>query len=341
MLQRFKLKSGSTEDADNELMNETLKQFLGRLERIIPAQHWEEAIASFQGAKPTTARLNPLRGEVAETLAGLANVAIPCNPVGWYQDWSRSLGCETVAIEILPEYREKLTHSPLVDSGAIYVQSLSSMLAPPILGAEPGETVLDLAAAPGGKTTHLAALMNNRGVLSAVEPIRDRLFKLKHNLDRCGVTCVKTYPIDGRLVGKKTPARFDRVLLDAPCSSDSRVHFDEPESYEYWSERKIKEQSRKQRGLVSAAFQALKQGGVLLYCTCSTAPEENEAVVEDLLSRYPGEAEIEAIDLPLSNLQSGLDAWDGESFSESMQRTVRILPTTRMDAFYLAKIRRK
>lgn len=91
----------------------------------------------------------------------------------------------------------------------------------------------------------------------------------------------------GERLEKKTPERFDRVLLDAPCSGESRIHQDDPASWQHWKLRKIKEQARKQYGLIRSAFAALKPGGTLLYCTCSFAPEENEAVVSDFLTDTP------------------------------------------------------
>lgn len=150
---------------------------------------------------------------------------------------------QPIAFTTPPEHRQTLTHSPIIDQGKIYVQNLSSMLAPLILAPQPGEQILDLAAAPGGKTIQIAQMMHNTGILSAVEPIRSRMFKLRANLTRCNVKIAKTYPIDGRSVGRKTPERFDRVLLDAPCSSEARFRLKKPESWANWSLRKIRESS--------------------------------------------------------------------------------------------------
>ena len=148
------------------------------------------------------------------------------------------------------------------------------MLATLVLDPQPGEDVLDLAAASGGKTLHIAAKMRNEGKLSAVGPVRGQSFKLQTNLKRYGSEITRTYMTNGRTVGKKTPERFDRVLLDAPCSDESRIHQDDPESWQHWKLRKIKEQARKQYGLIRSASAALKPGGTLLYCTCSFAPEK-------------------------------------------------------------------
>ena len=108
------------------------------------------------------------------------------------------------------------------------------------------EEVLDLAAAPGGKTLAIAALMNNTGRIAAVEPIRGRFHRMQANLRRCGVSNVQFYQRDGRSVGRLVPERFDRVLLDAPCSSESRMRWLDQQSFEQWSLRKIRETQRKQ-----------------------------------------------------------------------------------------------
>jgi 16S rRNA (cytosine1407-C5)-methyltransferase len=109
------------------------------------------------------------------------------------------------------------------------------MLAPLALAPRPGETVLDLAAAPGGKTLQLAALMQNSGRLSAVEAVKGRFFRLRANLERGGVTNARTFLMDGRAVGRKCPEMFDRVLLDAPCSSEARFSRLDPRSWAHWS----------------------------------------------------------------------------------------------------------
>ena len=92
---------------------------------------------------------------------------------------------------------------------------------------------------------------------------------------------------DGRSIGRKVPERFDRVLLDSPCSSESRIRLDDPSTYQHWSPRKTREMVRKQRGLIRSAYLALKPGGELVYCTCAFSVEENEQVVDYLLRREP------------------------------------------------------
>jgi 16S rRNA (cytosine1407-C5)-methyltransferase len=253
-------------------------------------------------------------------------------------DWHWLRPQSSTAIWIPAEQRSQLTHHELANSGGLYIQSLSSQLAAEVLAPQPGEQVLDLAAAPGGKTTHLAALMQNQGRLSAVESVRPRFFRLLETLKRQGVTIAKTYLMDGRSVGGKVGERFDRVLLDAPCSSESRFHLTDPKSFENWSLRKIKECARKQTGLICSAFAALCPGGRLLYATCSFAPEENEAIVQHLLDRYPGQAQLLALPPLPCRTQPGLQVFEQQRFSADLQQTCRILPDRWFSGFYLALI---
>lgn len=315
-------------------MTEMPSEFTERLKRIVPPHLLTTVFTSFSQPKLISFRINHLAGEVMETLAELKRLALPLEPIPWLVDQTGGvIGWTTEA-----SFKSVLTHSSLADSGRIYLQNLSSMLAPLVLDARPGECVLDLAAAPGGKTIQLAQQMQNRGNLSAVEAIGKRMYKLQANLKRCGVTICKTYLTDGRTVGNKTPARFDRVLLDAPCSSEARMRSDDPQSWETWSLRKLRETSRKQTGLLKAAVHATKPGGTILYCTCSFAPEENEQVVDRVLRKFAGCVNLVPIDLPIENIQSGLTEFEGKPFDSSLAKTIRILPDNRTDAFFMAKL---
>jgi 16S rRNA (cytosine1407-C5)-methyltransferase len=222
------------------------------------------------------------------------------------------------------------------ESGQIYIQNPASYFAVSILAPQPDEEILDLAAAPGGKTLAIAARMHNTGRLAAVEPIRGRFFRMQANLQRCGVTNVEFYQRDGRSVGRAVPERFDRVLLDAPCSSESRMNWQDASTYQHWSPRKVKETQRKQKSLIRSAYAALKPGGTLLYCTCSFAPDENELVVASLLKKT--DAQIMPIAEYPSNSMPGLTQWLGKELNENLALTLRVLPAGSWDGFYVAKI---
>ena len=308
--------------------------FLQRFQQICPPALLHDALASFNQRKQVSFRINRLRPNADTILLQLQQAGITPQPVAWaHQHGIAAYLCD-------PQQREALTHTSAAENGAIYIQSLSSMLAPILLHPQSNEWVLDLAAAPGGKTILLAELMQNRGKISAVEPVKSRFFRLKANLERLSVTNTQTYMKDGRAVGKLKPDSFDRVMLDAPCSSESRFKTYDAGSYAHWNLHKVSECAKKQRRLIISGFDALKPGGALLYCTCSYAPEENEQVVAQLLKKR-STAEVLPIQLPIANRSDGLVEWNRKTLPASCALTQRVWPTANMDGFYLALIRKR
>lgn len=304
--------------------------FEERLRRVVPAARIDAVLARFETDGASAFRVNPLRAEVPAVQSDLTRSGLSPTPVSWCP-W---------AFTVPASQRATLTAHPAAGDGRLYVQSLSSMVAALALEAAPGEAVLDLAAAPGGKTTLLAAMMRNEGVLSAVEPVRDRFFRLRATLDRMGVTIAKTYLKDGADVGALVPERFDRVLLDAPCSSEARFDRRDPQSMAHWRPRKVREAARKQARLLRSGFAALRVGGVMVYSTCSFAPEENEVVLSGLLAELGDAVELDALALPVP-CEPGLTAWDGEALDARVSRGARILPDAVMDGFFLARLRKR
>ena len=157
---------------------------------------------------------------------------------------------------------------------------------------------------------------------------------------RCGVANAEVYLGDGRSVGRKVPERFDRVLVDAPCSTEARIRLDEPATYMHWKLRKIKEASRKQAGLLRSAYRALKPGGLLVYCTCSFAPEENEVVVGRLLQAEPG-ADLEPLNFVGGTQRHGLTHWQGQPCDSRLRRARRVLPDALWDGFFVCAVRKE
>jgi tRNA (cytosine49-C5)-methyltransferase len=224
----------------------------------------------------------------------------------------------------------------MIGNGELYQQGLSSVLVPLLLDVKAGHSVLDLCAAPGSKTSQIAALMGNVGILAANEPIRARYYKLKSVLALMGVVNARLSMVDGRRF--RSVDLFDRVLVDAPCSSESRFRVGDMKSFGYWSERKINEMAKKQRGLLLNAFRLLKPGGTLIYATCSFAPEENEAVVDWFLRKVGSNARL--MDCRISGVESypALTEWRGKGFHPETMKIWRVLPGTVMSGFTIAKI---
>ena len=151
---------------------------------------------------------------------------------------------------------------------------------------------------------------------------------------------MRLYLKDGTRLWRQCPEQFDRVLIDAPCTGESRIRVSDPGSYRYWSKRKIAEMSRKQTRLLYSAACCLKPGGVLLYATCSFSPEENEAVVSKVLDRFDGALDTRPIALPVADLQPGFTQWEGTEFRPELRRSVRILPDKVMQGFFICVLQK-
>lgn len=275
------------------------EEFLRRLEGLLPAYAMEHF------GKPgrfVHFRVNLLKISVEKAREELRNLGVSFEvPVGF------SFVCS-----VLKEEAPKVLGSPLSEQGLLYAQGLESMKAVIELDPQPGEAVLDLCAAPGSKTSQIAAGMNNEGLLVANEPIRQRFYRLKSVIELTG-TKAKLSMADGRRFRASAGELFDRVLVDAPCSSEGRFKYDNLKSCAYWSVRKIREMAHKQKGLLLNASRLVKDGGTLVYSTCTFAKEENEEVVEWLSAKAP---------------------------QMVLQSQQRILPDGIMEGFFIAKWRK-
>lgn len=317
-------------------------EFIERIQQICPTTLLDTTIASFEQEKTISFRINRLKHNAEQALQlaeKLRQEGLNLQTLSWLNA-AQAAPYHLDVYVCTHQQREQLTHSLHASNGDIYIQSLSSMLAPILLQSQKEEWVLDLAAAPGGKTILMAEQMQNGGKISAVEPVKGRFFRLQANLERMGVTNTQTYLKDGRAVGSLKPDTFDRVMLDAPCSSESRFRANDPDSIEHWNLRKVAECSKKQKRLILSAFEALKSGGVMMYCTCSFSPEENELVVNSLLKKHDN-ATLLPIQLPFDNQSDGLTHWEKKNLDERCALSKRIWPNQHMDGFYLALIQKQ
>jgi 16S rRNA C967 or C1407 C5-methylase (RsmB/RsmF family) len=230
--------------------------------------------------------------------------------------------------------RKRVTKTTTYTDGLIYIQSLSSIYAALELGVKKSDWVLDLAAAPGGKSLIFSEIANR---VSAVEPDKSRFFAMKRNFKKMGAKNIQTYNKDGRFVYKATREWFDKVFLDAPCSSEA--HIDIKKGITWWSTRRIYKFAKLQKELIVSAFESLKCGGEMIYATCTFAPEENEAVVNYLLKKYPN-AKVVAPSTKLPNIKSGITSWYDEEYSSELKKSVRILPNKAYSGFFFCKIKK-
>ncbi|MCP4326686.1 MAG: 16S rRNA (cytosine(1407)-C(5))-methyltransferase RsmF [Psychromonas sp.] len=191
-------------------------------------------------------------------------------------------------------------------SGLFYIQEASSMMPVAALfhlfEATSDKTVLDAAAAPGSKTTQIAAKMENRGLIIANEYSSSRIKMLHANIQRCGIKNVALTHFDAKIFGSWLPDTFDAILLDAPCSGEGTIRKDK-QAMKNWNQQAIDEISTMQAGLIESAFHALKENGVLIYSTCTLSLEENQQVCHSLQQSFPESVEF----IPLNNLFENAD----------------------------------
>jgi NOL1/NOP2/sun family putative RNA methylase len=305
--------------------------FLDKLQKIIPGNQWDKVLKSFSDERPTTFRVNSLKTQASSLKEQLEPQGFKVENVSWYKD----------AFILRKGKQKDLEKTALYTDGKIYVQGLSSMIPPLVLAPQPGETVLDLTAAPGSKTTQLAALMDNRGIILANDNNPIRVEKLKANATLQGASIVHILPSgDGGLVWKEHFEEMDRVLLDAPCSSEGRFQLEEPSTFGYWKEDTNRKMAKDQRRLFKSAFLSLKPGGTMVYSTCTFAPEENEMILNWALETYGDALEVEEINIPLPSHTRGLAAWGDLKFDPTVVKSVRVLPTPDVEGFFVAKLRK-
>lgn len=305
--------------------------FIEKLRKIVPIPSWDKVLKTFSQEKPCTFRVNSLKGFSRELKEQLEPEGFKVENVMWYPD----------AFILRKGAQKDLEKTVLYKKGMIYIQGLSSMIPSLILDPQPGEKVLDLAAAPGSKTTQFSCLMKNEGVVTANDENPIRLEKLRANLDRQGALNVDLLPPgDGGLVWKNHFEAYDRVLLDAPCSSEGRFRVDIPSTYGYWKEDTNRKMAKLQRRLFKSAVLSLKVGGTLVYSTCTFSPEENEGVLQWALDTYGESLKVEKIPNPLPLHTQGLPGWGDLKFFPQVVNSVRILPTPDVEGFYAAKLKK-
>ena len=308
--------------------------FAERLSLIVPPEHLDETLASFVQTGRVGLRANGLRTDAdalyAELQAGGLGVTRSAVPG---------------ALLVPMKERAALMATPAYTEGRAYLQNVASQLPPHVLAPEPGDHVLDLCAAPGSKTGQLAAMVGEEGEVTAVEVVRKRYYKLRANLEEQGAAGpVRLVNADGTQVWRREPESYDRVLLDAPCSTEGRFRADTPETFRYWSPRKVKEMRQKQRRLLFGAVQALRPGGTLVYATCTFEPAENEDVLAKALRQFKDALEPVPLGLPDAadalRWQAPLAEWNGRLFPDALAPSRRLLPEPERgtEAFFVAKL---
>lgn len=307
------------------------KSLIYRFREILPLNRIESVLHAFTVRRPTTIRANTLKISGHELRRALLAAEVKPDTVFWYRDAFIIRNKTLKYIRTLKYYTD----------GYLYVQSLASMIPPLILNPKPGEKILDMAAAPGSKTTQMAAMMENKGEIVANDPNPIRAQKLNANLLLQGAGNVKIILGHGEKLFKTYPDYFDKVLVDTPCSGEGRINVFEWESYKYWSYKHLLEYSALQRKLLTSALLCVKKGGTVVYSTCSLSPEENEEVVSSVLEKAGGLVTTENIHLHNFPFEKPLMEYKGQVYHKDVAKSARIYPSNLMEGFYIAVLKRK
>jgi tRNA (cytosine49-C5)-methyltransferase len=229
--------------------------------------------------------------------------------------------------------------------GYYYLQEISSMLPPLVLNPKPDEVILDLCAAPGSKTTQIAALMKNTGTIIANDLKLGRIKILASNLERCGVLNTIITKSSGEGICKRLKEnnfKVDKILIDAPCSGEGTIR-GTPKTLEMWNIKKVHSLSRIQKSLLSNAISLLeKEGGEIVYSTCTHSPEENEEVLDFILKKHKN-VKIEKPSLPIEiKSREGIKKWQEKEYLEEVKYSCRIYPQdNNTEGFFISKLKVK
>lgn len=307
-------------------------QFLERVGRIVPAELKEQILESFCHKRPTTLRVNTLKSNRERIASALDQLGLSHNSPSWFADAFILEGDPFQTLGLIMD-------SEMYKNGEIYVQNLSSMIPPIMLDPQLNSRILDIAAAPGSKTTQMAMMMKDSGEIIANDLSPIRIFKLKANLAGQGVTHTTTNRMPGQFLWKRFPKYFDKALVDAPCSLEGTIYTERPKSYGIWSVHKIKELSQRQRYLLRSAISATRPGGEIVYSTCTLAPEENEGVIDWILAKE--NVELIPISIPGLKTYPGITQWgNAKPYDERVKECMRIYPTELMEGFFVAKLKK-
>jgi NOL1/NOP2/sun family putative RNA methylase len=248
-------------------------------------------------------------------------------PIPWCKEgfWIKNIKTGRRDIGNLPEH----------SLGYFYIQEAVSMIPPIVLGAKPGEIVLDMCASPGSKASQIAAMMKNKGVFVANDYKTLRMKPLSLNLQRCGITNNIITLMEGRWF---KDIKFDRILVDAPCSGTGTIR-KSLKTLRMWNPNMIRRLAGTQKQLICQAFSCLKKGGTMVYSTCSLEPEEDEAVIDYFLSKC-GDAKLEEIEIDIKRGEPVME-FDGNTYNPEVKKCLRIWPQDNdTEGFFVVKIKK-
>lgn len=306
-------------------METNIPKFLEeKLENQYGRELAKEIIEGYKKVRKVTFRVNTIRSNTQKIEKELKKAQIDYEKVEWNKE----------AFIIKNKREKEIEELEIYKNGEIYLQSLSSMLPPIVLEPKEKTDILDMAAAPGGKTTQIAALINNNASITACELNNIRAQRLKYNIEKQGATCVYVMQTDARRIDDFFS--FDQILLDAPCSGSGTIQLqwqDNKQNHkleETFTEKLVQKSVENQTALLKKAIHLLKQGKEIVYSTCSILANENEDIVQNMLKQ--GNAEIVPIECKGINQLPLLPT--------KIKGTICICPNQLYEGFFIAKIKK-
>lgn len=293
-------------------------EFPAFLTEKLTAEYGDKARWIFEGfaaQRLTTLRVNRLKTDMETVCRAFDEAGIETQEVAWSRD----------ALILLNAREDAVSTLPIFENGGVYMQSLSSMIPPLVLNAQPEENILDMAAAPGGKTTQISALTGGRAMITACERNKARADRLRYNIEKQGAPRVTVMNMDARQLDDLFS--FDRVLLDAPCSGSGTVS---EGSRGQFSKDYLDRTVKMQKTLLDKAIRLLKPGHEMVYSTCSVFKEENEEVIASALKK--GGVSLVPIDETLFENVPKLPV--------TISGTLCVCPDERFEGFFVAKLRK-
>lgn len=279
----------------------------------------EEIIEGYSIKRNVTLRVNTIKTNKEHIKSALSDAKINFEEVNWNQN----------ALIIHNSSEQDIRELEIYKNGEIYLQSLSSMIPAIVLSPEANENILDMTAAPGGKTTQMAAISNNEALITACEKNKVRAERLKYNVEKQGASRVNVLVQDARDLDNYFS--FDKILLDAPCSGSGTIYLNDEKIYKTFTQELVERSTKVQYELLKKAIIILKKGQEMVYSTCSILPQENEEQLQKFLNQntieiVPIENEL-VKELPL--------------LPTNLEGTITVCPTKFYEGFFVAKLVKK
>lgn len=293
------------------------------LEKLLEKQYGKDLtkkiIEGYSKKRKVSLRINTIKTNTEHVKEVLSNAGIEFETVMWSKN----------ALVIKSACENDIEELEIYKNGEIYMQSLSSMLPPIVLDPKEKEDILDMAAAPGGKTTEVAAITMNKAHITACEMNKIRAQKLKYNIEKQGATSVYLMETDSRRLNDYFS--FDKILLDSPCSGSGTIYLEDKNIEKYFTLKLIEKSTKTQLELLKKAIKILKPGKEMVYSTCSILSPENEDIIKSILK----DRKCEIVPIIFSGIE------EIPILPTSIDGTLCIMPNEFYEGFFIAKIRKK